>query len=780
MKKILTLVVFASVLNIHFSFAQKNRVPSKCPKTQLKIGDKFYGESYFYTAAEYYKDVVRQDSSNRYANFWLAMSLLNARDYENAEVFFRQFYSIKPGEKTNKKKWDKEDQVLFNKGGYYFGHVLHRNGKYDEALEYLGKFSKSYVPKNDEDNLKKFADIEVAGCELAKKSPKAKVKVFSLGTSINKSYTEGAPFLVGDNDLYYSSLKIDALTTGDTLVHFDGPKSKRVYQLMHTSRAGLGWTNGKAVDNKEINEDGYIVGNGAFNKEGTKFFFTKCLEMDDDRSLCNLFEADYGNGTFSNVKRLPEPVNAKEQYTSTQPSVRRSDDGMDIIYFSSDRPGGAGGMDIWYVLRTQNGEYKGPMPLKGPVNTIGDELTPFFSDSTKTLYFVSNGHPGFGGLDVFKCTETAELSWGDVTNLGTPVSTGADDLYYWRNSDQTQGFLASNREGTTPLNGIKTADDDIFYWRDFQFAVQGIVFKEGIDGGGPLQGATFKLYRKEADGSKTLVAVDSMSHDGYYAFKMAPETDYEVQVEKDGYQLKAEQVTTKGLPDEDTIQNNFNVRKELYVVKGLISEDGKPTEGVVNASVTLIELHPSGLEKTVYYLNSKPHFAFDVEANKNYRLVVRKEGYFAKTVEFTTSGLANTDTIQKDIAIAKLEINKEYALQNVLYEFGKATLTESSKTVLDNLYNIMIENPSFIIELSAHTDAIGSDANNLKLSQARAESCVGYLLSKGIAKDRMKPVGYGETRPKVPNQTDEGKDDPAGRALNRRTEFKITGIKKEM
>ena len=166
MKKILTLVVLTILINTTFSFAQKNRVPSKCPKTQLKIADKLYAESYFYSAAEYYKDVVRQDSSNRYANFWLAMSLLKARDYANSEIFFRQFYSLKPGEKTNKKKWDLEDHVLFSTGGYYFGQVLHRNGKYDEAIEQLRKYS-----SNDEaDNLKKLVALEIAGCEFSKTS----------------------------------------------------------------------------------------------------------------------------------------------------------------------------------------------------------------------------------------------------------------------------------------------------------------------------------------------------------------------------------------------------------------------------------------------------------------------------------------------------------------------------------------------------------------------------------------------------------------------------------
>ena len=143
MKKNLTLTVFALLLSTTFTYAQEHRVASKNPKTEAKIGDKFFAESSYYTAAEYYKDVVRQDSANRYATFWLAMSLAYARDYEGAEVFFRKFYSIQPGAKTNKKKWDEEDAKLFNLGGYWYGTVLHRNGKYDEAIEVLNKLANS-------------------------------------------------------------------------------------------------------------------------------------------------------------------------------------------------------------------------------------------------------------------------------------------------------------------------------------------------------------------------------------------------------------------------------------------------------------------------------------------------------------------------------------------------------------------------------------------------------------------------------------------------------------
>jgi outer membrane protein OmpA-like peptidoglycan-associated protein/tetratricopeptide (TPR) repeat protein len=779
MKKIVTLTLLALIFSLN-GYAQKAKTHSKNIGTQLKIADKFYAESYFYTAAEYYRDALRQDSTSRYAAFWLAMSLLQSRDYEGAEVFFDKFYSMQPGEKTNTKKWEKENQILFNKGGFYYAQVLHRNGKYDKAIESLGKFRKEYTAKDENDLLPTLAKRLQESCEFARNNKvKAKVKIINAGAGVNRSYNEGGPFGVGEDKLYYSALKVDGMSTGDTLIFVKGNKSKRVYQIYTSNLAGNDWSRGKAVENEDINTDGYIVGNGAFNGDMSRFYFTKCLEMDDDRSLCNIFVADHSNGTFSNVTRIPDPINEKERYTATQPTVRSARDGMEMIYFVTDRPGGAGGMDIWYFNREPGGTFVGPKPLVGPVNTAGDELTPYFNDSTGTLYFSSDGHPGYGGLDIFSTVENADLTWSPITNLGVPVNSGADDLYYSRSTDQTRGFLVSNRVGGVPLNGIKTASDDIYTWSNLKYAVQGIAFKEGNEGGGALEGATFKLYRKAPDGSKILVSVDSSRRDGSYFFKLQPETDYLVEVERPGFTTKVEAVTTVGLDNEDTLNNNINIRKATFILKGLLTEDGKPGVGVKDASVTLVEVYPNGLEKTVYYMNSDPNFYFELEKNKKYKIITRKNEYFAKTNDINTTGIETTDTLTKEYTIAKLEINKEYTLQNVLYEFGKATLTENSKNVLNSLYQILVENPAFIIELSAHTDAIGSDAANMKLSQARAESCVKYLIGKGVAKDRLVAKGYGETRPKVPNMTEDGKDDPAGRAINRRTEFKITGLKQD-
>ncbi|MEZ4979623.1 MAG: OmpA family protein [Chitinophagales bacterium] len=160
--------------------------------------------------------------------------------------------------------------------------------------------------------------------------------------------------------------------------------------------------------------------------------------------------------------------------------------------------------------------------------------------------------------------------------------------------------------------------------------------------------------------------------------------------------------------------------------------------------------------------------------NKKYQLEVGKDGYFKKIHCFKHYGHPRKCRYHiQEHHMNAIQVGKSYELANILYDFGKATLRDESKLVLDELINILQENPSIIIELSAHTDNIGSDESNLKLSQARAESCVAYLISKGISKSRLSAKGYGEAVPIAPNENEDGSDNEEGRQKNRRTEFKV-------
>jgi outer membrane protein OmpA-like peptidoglycan-associated protein/tetratricopeptide (TPR) repeat protein len=750
----------------------KNELPNGMTKNAtLRLADRYSAESVFYTAAENYKLYLTKKPDSRYARYWLAMALYEARDYKGSEEAFAAFYALKPeGKKENAQKWAKEDKEFFKLGHLYYGMALHRNGKYDEAQSALHKFRNEYYTNDQAQQaaLIRLAKLETDGCDSSRNANKAKIKVKRLGDDINNPYTQSAPFLVNNDELIYTSLDQKDLVT------YDDIKNKKYTSIYKSKRQGKTWSKGTLLPNL-VNEPKYFTGNGTYNADRSRFYFTKCLEMDDDRSLCNIFVSEVKNGQMSEPKRLPEGINFESKFTSTQPTVRRINEFKEMVYYATDREGGKGGLDIWYTIRKSNGEFIAPEPLKGNINTAGDEVTPFFSDSTGTLYFSSDGLPGLGGFDVFRAQLTEDDKTFDApVNMGKPLNTGADELYYTRSKDQTFGFLTSNREGSVPLAGISTASDDIYYWENLHFAVDGDVTRKN-EPTANMTGARFNLYAIKPNGKKELVAIDSTGKNGTYFFNLSPDKDYEVEVEKPGFLPTTTTLTTKGLDDEDTLTKKLQVAKDAFIVYGKIFEDDSSRmPPILNAALLIYEIR-DGRELLFRELTAQDSMYYTVlPTDKDFKILARKEGFFAGNTRLSTKGLSpNIDSLRADIKLKRVIINKEYKLSNILYEFDKATLTEGSKKVLDTLYDIMRENPSFVIELASHTDGKGSDPYNLRLSQSRAQSCVDYLVKKGIEKKRMNPIGYGMRKPIAPNKNEDGSDDPEGRALNRRTEFKI-------
>jgi OmpA-OmpF porin, OOP family len=164
-----------------------------------------------------------------------------------------------------------------------------------------------------------------------------------------------------------------------------------------------------------------------------------------------------------------------------------------------------------------------------------------------------------------------------------------------------------------------------------------------------------------------------------------------------------------------------------------------------------------------------------VEANADYQLLVKKDGYLSNSYDFSTRGITTSTTLETDIPLTMIP-KEPIRIPNVQYEFDKSNILEGSKIALDTtVLRLMLDNPQIIVEIMSHTDSKGNDQYNMKLSQKRAESVVQYLTSKGVKAERLKAKGYGESKPVAPNDNPDGSDNPEGRALNRRTDFKIIG-----
>ena len=230
----------------------------------------------------------------------------------------------------------------------------------------------------------------------------------------------------------------------------------------------------------------------------------------------------------------------------------------------------------------------------------------------------------------------------------------------------------------------------------------------------------------------------------------------------------------------------FKYKKIINVaVQGFVYEKGDETKTPINEAAVTLKLTGSESGEDVPInedttADNKMYF-FPLQIGKYYKISGQKDGYLTNSVEITTLGITESDTLRADLYLQKLVKDKAYRLKNIYYDYDKWFLRDASKATLDTLYDILTQNPTIIVEIGSHTDIRGSDTYNRNLSQKRAESCVNYLIEeKKIPKERLEAKGYGESKTledctKVTDCPDDGKTDCPCHQDNRRTEFKIIG-----
>ncbi len=774
MNKFILSILFFSILGkTSFAIAKDKAVIDKetkiRPATAMKVGDRLFAESYYYNAAEMYKQALMAKSNVRYAMYWLAKSYYMSRDYEKSVYWFDKFTKVKSKNDKEAKKNQKQDAKYFTQVNYDYALSLQMNGQYNEAIERFISFTKDYDGE-DKAMMEKLSNAHIEGCQFAKANDTSKkIRVKEVNKMLNNAYTESAPFPVGDSVLYFTSLN------HPKLIQINDWRKVKKAKLYKTVLSNGEWQKPQALP-EYINTPEYEIGNCAISADGKRMYFTKCYHPMEDEVICNLFLSQNLGGKWLEPIALNAPIN-DPKYTTTQPTIRPIENGSEMIYFVSDRPGGSGDMDIWYFIRNQKGDIKGPMNAKG-LNTVGNEFTPSWDETKKAMYYSSDGLPGYGGFDIFKTQQSEDMTWSKAENMGKPLNTQYDDIYYTRIAGSNSGYLVSNRKGTTVLNS-ENASDDIFQFEDFKYGLEGVISSSDGDGG-PLKNVIVKLYGKNAAGIDSLIAIDSsITAEGEYFFKLSPDADYKVTVERDGFLPKSELISTVGLPFDDTISQDLRIKLNTLNLNGNVYKEGDASKKTLsNVSLVLYEINNKGKEVMVENLKTSdvnPQYHFLLDNDKSYIVRYRKEGYFSNSYTIEPSRYKDSPSKVQDLYLTEIELNKAYTLSNIYYEYKKADLTGGSKKVLDDLKILMDENPLIIIELSSHTDNIGSDKYNIDLSQRRAQSCVNYLISIGVSRERLVAKGYGKSAPIVPNNKPDGTDDPDGRAKNRRTAFKILG-----
>lgn len=430
MKRIVFLTLITAA-TMQYAFAQSN----------IEKGDEAFGYGYYKTAIDYYLADYKKNQDPDLA-YKLAESYRLSNDYSRAI----RFYSIVNNSSSS---------AIHPHCEYFLASMYRNNGQADSALFFYQRYLRSTI--NDE--LAERARQESKSCQWVLDSipDTNRYSVQHLSKNVNTEYSESGAVMMGDSLLFFSSMRELSKPGAKNAVNSD-------LVLMQIFQAEMnGDIPGKAIPNEwGLNNKEKHSCNVAFDPVHKNIYFTLCGTDDFANIPCDIYVSHYARGRWQKAKKLGGDVNL-DGYTSTHPTVGYLEDSTTILFFSSDRPGGLGGLDIWYTILAEGKAPSQCVNLGTPVNTVGNEITPFYDNLSGRLYFSSDWHLGYGGYDVF-CSEGMRDSWQYPSNIGRTLNSPANDIYFTVNpGDITSGYLSSNRRGSFFI-GDNTCCNDIYSW----------------------------------------------------------------------------------------------------------------------------------------------------------------------------------------------------------------------------------------------------------------------------------------------------------------------------
>ena len=580
----------------------------------LKKGEKYLalGE-YFDAAAEFKTAYSKTPAKDREKRGQISRKLAYSYDRINSSQKAMAAY-------RNVVRYKQDDAMTH----LSLARQLMKNGNYKEAaLEFQTALDS--MPDNElAQNGLKSAQEAPAIKQLGSRYTVKKMDIF------NSRRADYCPMLFGDqyDQLFFSSTRNDA--QGDELSGITGAKPGDIFMSQKDDKGK--WQRPQTIETGLNSE--YDEGACCFKPDGSTMYLTQCSTDPDYPRYAQIVTANRSDAAWGKPNKLELTHDTLSSYA--HPAV--SPDGQ-WLYFTSDMPGGKGGLDIWRVRLTTAG-LGGVENLGAPINTEGDEMFPTFRPNGD-LYFSSDGHPGLGGLDIFIAKVNRHGKY-ELEHPGYPLNSMGDDFGMTFEGLKNQGFFCSNRG-------------------------------------------------------------DGRGWDHIYSFEN-PEI--------------------------------------IQIVKGWVYE-------IDAYELTSAQVHMVGSDGTNVKLSVKGDGSFEqeVKPNVDYIFLAVCDGYLNHVEELSVKPVTESEVYTLQFPLANIRV--PVLIENIFYDFDKATLRPESTQALDELVKTLNENPNITIELSAHADYRGRADYNKRLSQRRAESVVNYLIEHGIPADRLTPVGYGKEKPKT-------------------------------
>jgi outer membrane protein OmpA-like peptidoglycan-associated protein len=723
---------------------------------RLKYADKMYDAKSYAYASEAYEDVISRKKSD---SSIVASRLADSYDkIDNKQKAVEWYNYLKRNNKITREQFLR--LALLERGLQ----------NYSSSDQLLAEYKKKYGDKGLPKDLFNSPTIE----ELKQKNGNR----FSLRPqNSNTSGSEIGPAFFSSNEILFSSTK--RRNKAEMIIDaWPGDYFYDIYKADLDDNGDIGkWTLMNA-EAKTRYHDGPIT----YNQQTARVYFTRNNYIDGKKKLDNtrtmrlkIFRSEISGNQFRDLVELS--INS-DNYSTAHPAITA--DGR-RMFFSSDRPGGFGGMDIYYVDLDESGNPIGePVNLGNKVNTSQHEVFPSYNDKENLLFFSSDGHYGFGGLDVYAAKLDKQAKVLNIENLATPINSSSDDFCFITNEEQTSGFFCSNREGGK-------GEDDIY----------GFVQNEPIKNNIMLNGNTINSLTNELISEASIYLLNSngtildstkTDENGNFSILLnGIKEDFTVTASKEAFVGSSHTLKF----DESTVEYNDTLPltplRDYYMV-GLVT-DRETGDSINDVKVRIIDKNINQDFVTVN-TDSKGKFKtgtlpYKYKNTVSYDLRLEKSGYITKKVDFNTTldiepeiyvnALLSNGIKMDKIVLGKTDLAVVFNLEPIYYDLNSSYIRKDAAVELDKIVQVMQDNPDMVVELGSHTDQRASDHYNMWLSDRRAKSAANYIISKGISKDRIYGKGYGESKPiHTQSEIDKQKSEEDKEKLyqiNRRTEF---------
>lgn len=706
------------------------------PGNDLLRANYLYSRQAFGEAIEYYRKAVTANTNSLDAIVGLADSYRATKQPEQAAPWYEKAVAMNGC----------PDIVKFN-----YAQVLMNLQQYDKALPVLKEYQ-SKAP----------ADRRVSNMIASCQNRVDKKVSIPAGTahfaSFNTDRSEfGAAFK--GNELYFTS---------DTIISGLAESKKApspFYAIYGTTCNGQAQCGPLKTIGGNINTK-YHDGPCTFASDGTMYFTRTNFEkkfltkspIPDNNDVVRLqiiiaSNYDEQKNVYNRLETFP--YNNKN-YSTAHPALNEKGD---MLIFASDMPGGEGGNDLYVCNKNSFGEWGAPVNLGKTVNTEGDEMFPFIGANNK-LYFASDGHVGYGGLDVYE-VDLYSNSKPVVANVGMPVNSSYDDMSLVLDKTGNSGYFSSNRPAP------KKGDNIYSFTRQNLFLSVKIVDDRT---GKAIPGATARL---SAGNEQSSMVSDER---GQILTPLIPGSAYAIRVAKVGYDSVSDNIAATTPKQNDTVFKTIRLTKGFNIQYNVVVVEEQTRQPLENTMLVFVKNSPFNADSMMLY--SGQVFTTNLEENKTYNVYAIKDNYYGNEKFVSTKNLnpgASGVTLRDTIFMKKLQVGEVYKIDDIYYDYNKANIREDAKPSLNRLLELLNRYPQMTIQVNSHTDCRGSDAYNMKLSNARAQSVITYLNQRGIAKDRLKFKGFGESQPVDKCNVCE-KCSETQHQNNRRTEFQILSL----